>query len=245
MKLKLFLVFAILSNAVMAFNPFIAKYELTINGIPIATETRILNQFGSDYVYTANAKTSGLAKLLGNISIEARSLFSINDSGVNAQSYFINENKGDKLVKSYAINISSKNNMALSTSSLSNPVAIISKSKGGNIVDSLSLFLALSQDLQKYPNKTIFDYQVADGKSIEQQQYKRISNETINVGNKPTDVIKVTKIGSNGNIQAFFSPKYQYLPVLIEKKRGNKNYNYKIIQLKINKKSTKNLQVSF
>jgi len=245
MKLKLFLVFAILSNTVMAFNPFIAKYKLNVSGIPIATETRILNQFGNDYVYTANAHTSGLAKLLGNISIEARSLFSINDSGVNAQTYLINENKGNKLTKSYAINISSKNNMALATSTLSNPIAIISKSKGGNIVDSLSLFLALSHDLQKYPNKIIFDYQVANGKSIEQQQYKRISNETINIGNKPIDVIKVTKIGPNSNIQAFFSPKYQYLPVFIEKKRGKKNYSYKIIELKINNKSTKNLQASF
>ena len=174
MKLQLFLILVTLNNATMALNPFIAKYKLTINGLSIATETRILNQFGDDYIYTANAKTSGIVKLLGDISIDARSLFSINRNGVDSQSYLINENKNGKLAKNYAINISSKNNMALSASTLSNPEAIILKSTGKNIVDPLSLFMALSYDLRKHPNKTKFDYQVADGKSIEQQQYVKI-----------------------------------------------------------------------
>jgi len=244
MKLQLFLILVTLNNATMALNPFIAKYKLTINGLSIATETRILNQFGDDYIYTANAKTSGIVKLLGDISIDARSLFSINRNGVDSQSYLINENKNGKLAKNYAINISSKNNMALSASTLSNPEAIILKSTGKNIVDPLSLFMALSYDLRKHPNKTKFDYQVADGKSIEQQQYVKNSNETINIDKKPIEVIKVTKTGSN-SIQAFFSPKHQYLPVLIKKNKGNKKYSYKLIELKINKKQTENLKVSF
>jgi len=233
-----------LSNVAMALNPFIAKYELVIKGLSVATETRTLNQFGSNYIYTSNAETSGLVKLLGNISIEASSLFSINNNGVNAKSYLINENNGGKLTKSYAINISSKNNMALFTTTLSNPDATVSKTKGGNIVDPLSLFLALSHDLQEYPDKTVFDYQVADGKSIEQQQYVKNSNETINIDNKPIEAIKVTKTGSN-DIQAFFSPKHQYLPVLIKKNKGNKKYSYKLIELKINKKQMEDLKVVF
>jgi len=245
MKSYFFLALTFLSSATFALESFSAKYQLSINSIPIAIETRILNRFGEDYIYTANAKTSGLAKLLGNISIEARSLFTINSNGVDAQSYLINENKNGKLTKSYAINISSKNNIALSTSTLSNPDAIILKSKGGNIVDSLSLFLALSYDLKKYPNKTIFDYQVADGKSIKQQQYKKNSNETIKIHNKSTEVIKVTKMGTSGDFQAFFSPKYQYLPVLIEKKKGNKKYSYRLTGLKMNKIKKVALQVIF
>jgi len=244
MKLQLLLIFVFLSNTAIALNPFIAKYKLSISGVPIATETRVLNQFGSDYIYTANAKTSGLINLLGDISIEARSLFSINNNGIDAQSYLINENKDGKLTKSYAVNISSKNNMSFSTTTLSTTKATVFKSKGGNIVDPLSLFLALSHDLQKNTNQTLYTYQVADGKSIKLQQYKISSNEILNINGSPTKVIKISKTGdSNENIKAFFSPKHQYLPVLIEKSKGNKNYSYRMIELKINQNPVKNLKV--
>jgi hypothetical protein len=245
MKLQFFLVFIICSNASIALNPFIAEYKLVVSGIPIATEIRTLNQFGSDYVYTANAKTSGLAKFLGDISIEARSLFSVNENGIDAQSYLINESKNSQLTKSYALNISSKHNMALSASALSIPDAAILKSKDGNIVDPLSLFLALSYDLKKHPQKIIFNYQVANGETIEQQQYTKISNVIVDIDNKPISAIKVKKIGSNDDIHAFFSPKYQYLPILIEKNKKGKRYSYELIGLEINKNLKNDLQVVF
>lgn len=221
--------------------PFIAKYELSFGGIPIATETRVLNKFGNDYVYTAKAKTSGLTSFLGDISIDARSLFSINESGVDSQSYIINEKKDGKLSKSYALNISSKNNIVLSTSTISAPEANNFKSLNGNIVDPLNLFLAISNDLKN--NKKTLNYQVADGKSVKLKTYKKISTKPYKVGNNIDNIIEITE-ANNSNIRAFFSPKNLFLPVFIERTKNGKKFKYKLIGLKINNQKD-NLQVVF
>jgi hypothetical protein len=138
------------------------------------------------------------------------------------------------------INVYSKNNTVMSILTRAQPKTIIWKSKGGNIVDPLSLFLALSHDLKNKPNQDQFSYQVANGKSIEQHHYQKTNNQTVDVNGQVLMTIKVNTLNKNdNNMQAYFSPKHQYLPVLIEQVRQGKKYQYKLIGLQIEQPTEK------
>jgi len=239
MRLLISILFFYLNNA-LAFEPHIAKYQLSINGFQIAEEVRTLHRLDDQYFYTANAKTSGLAALIKDYSIAASSKFSINDKGVNSIHYQIIEQESGKFFKNYMINVYSKNNTVMSILTRARPKTVIWKSEGGNIVDPLSLFLALSHDLENKPNQDQFSYQVANGKSIEQHYYQKTNNQAIDVNGQVLMTIKVNTLNKNdNNMQAYFSPKHQYLPVLIEQVRQGKKYQYKLIKLQIEQPTEK------
>ena len=244
-KIPLFIFFVIFNCNVFALSSFIADYKLVVDNIKVATETRTLNFYENKYEYTANAKTTGVAKLFGDISIEAKSIFVINDYGVDSEKYIINESKDKELTKSYIVNISSKNNTVISESTTPKLDTKAFKTEGGNILDPLSLFIALLNDLSNMPNKVIFRYQVADGKYLKKNEYRKISNQTFMINGIEEDVIRVEEFNSDSNLTALFSPKYLYLPVVIEQTKQGRSQRYELIGLRAKVNESEELQVIF
>ncbi|SMN17082.1 hypothetical protein CRYPA_879 [uncultured Candidatus Thioglobus sp.] len=236
------LIFLISINAV-AFKPHVANYQLSINGLKIAEEVRTLHQLEDSYFYTANAKTSGLAALIKDYSIAASSTFQLNDKGVSSITYQIIEQKDKEITKSYAIDINSQSGIVSSVPTKTQVKIKTWKTTPGNITDPLTVFLAMSFDLQNNPEQSLFSYQIADGSSIEIQEFKKTNNQTISVQGKPYDAIKVERINHQGNkIQVYFLSEYQYLPILIKQTKGGRNYLYEITNLKMS--DIKGLQVT-
>ncbi|QKQ23753.1 DUF3108 domain-containing protein [Candidatus Ruthia endofausta] len=234
MRLFTLITFSILINSVAyALKAHTANYQLSINGFKIAEEVRTLHKLDKHYFYTANARTSGLAAFIKDYSIAASSTFSISHQGVDAIHYQIIEQEDGELVKNYAFDIYSKNHTIVPILTKIQTKIKTWQSKGGNIVDPLSLFLALSNDLEHNPNQSIFTYQVANGESIEQHQYKRVNERLIKINNQSVKVIKISRINTSNNIKAYFLPKYGYLPALIERNKNGKNYTYKLTNLQI------------
>lgn len=232
------------TSTAFAFEPHVANYQLSINGIKIAEEVRTLHDLGDQYFYTANAKTSGMAALIKDYTISASSTFSINKKGVDSNNYQILEQEDKQVTKNYVIDITSKNNTVMSALTKTQPNVITWKAKQGNIVDPLSLFLALSYDLKDKPDQSEFSYQVANGKSIEQQHYKKTENQVVRINSQAFNAVKVERINSeNNNMQAYFLSGYQYLPVTIKMTKGSKKYLYQIKDFEISE--VKKLQVSF
>ncbi|HCV74984.1 MAG TPA: hypothetical protein DGE70_04625, partial [Gammaproteobacteria bacterium] len=196
------------------------------------------------YFYTANAKTSGLAALIKDYTISASSTFLINKEGVGSINYQILEQEGKQVSENYVIDINSKSGTVMSSLTKTQPKVITWKVKKGNVVDPLSLFLALSYNLKDKPNQSEFSYQVADGKSVEQQYYKKTENQIVSVDNQTFNAIKVERINSeNNNMQAYFLSEYRYLPVIIKMTKGSKKYRYEIKDFKASE--VRRLQVSF
>ena len=227
-----------------AFEPHTANYQLSINGIKIAEEVRTLHDLGDQYFYTANAKTSGMAALIKDYTISASSTFSINKKGVDSNNYQILEQEDKQVTKNYVIDITSKNNTVMSGLTKTQPNVITWKAKQGNIVDPLSLFLALSYDLQDKPDQLEFSYQIADGKSIDQHDYKKTENQAIKINGQTFNATRVDRINNkDNNMQAYFLSEYRYLPVIIKQAKGSKKYRYEIKDLDVS--DIKKLQVSF
>ncbi|HCF47916.1 MAG TPA: hypothetical protein DER62_01420, partial [Gammaproteobacteria bacterium] len=172
------------------------------------------------------------------------STFLINKEGVGSINYQILEQEGKQVSENYVIDINSKSGTVMSGLTKTQPKVITWKVKKGNVVDPLSLFLALSYDLKDRPNQSEFSYQVADGKSVEQQYYKKTENQIVSVDNQTFNAIKVERINSeNNNMQAYFLSEYRYLPVIIKMTKGSKKYRYEIKDFKASE--VRRLQVSF
>ena len=243
MKLIISILFLYVNTA-FAFEPLTANYQLSINGVKIAEEARTLHKLGDRYFYTANAKTSGLAALIKDYTVSASSTFLINKEGVDSINYQIMKQEGKQVTENYVIDISSKSGTVVSGLTKTQPKVITWKAKQGSIVDPLSLFLALSYDLKDKPNQSEFSYQVADGKSIEQQYYKKTENQVVRIDNQTFSAVKLERINSKkNNMQAYFLSEYRYLPVIIKLTKGSKKYRYEIKDFKVSE--IKKLQVSF
>lgn len=236
MKLALVFTLLLMNSFAFSFEPYVANYQLSINGLKIAEEVRTLHQLEGGYFYTANAKTSGLAALIKNYSIAANSTFQINDKGIHSIAYQIIEHEDGEIVKSYTIDINSQ--FGIVSSALTKTQSKINtwKADKGNITDPLSVFLAISLDLKNHPEQSLFSYQIADGKSIEKQDFKKSGDQIISLQGKKYNAIKVERINHQGsNIQAYFLPEYHYLPVLIKQTKSGKNYTYEINNFKLSK----------
>ena len=227
-KVTLLLIISIISVRAQALEPHIAKYQLSINGLKIAEEVRTLHQLNDQYFYTANAKTTGIAALVKKYSVAASSTFSINQMGVDGVSYQIMELEDLKVKENYSINMNAKHLRVVSNLTKTQPTVHTWKSDPGTIVDPLSLFLALAHDLKHIPDQTEFHYQVANGKSVEQQYYKKTSLQPINLNQQQLTAIKIEKIGKGDRLEAYFLPEYQYLPISIKQVKNGRDYHYQI-----------------
>jgi hypothetical protein len=234
MKLAtIFSIFFLINPTVFAFEAHTANYQLSINGFKIAEEVRILHQLEDSYLYTADAKTSGLAAFIKDYTIIASSSFMLNAQGVSSTNYKIIEKDGKKIKKNYVVDISAIDNLVTSISTKAHSTVKTWIAKKGNIVDSLSIFLAIAFDLKNHPEQIEFNYQIADGKKLKQQSFKKTTSQSIEVVGKVFDTIKVEKNDDKENhIQAFFAPEYGYIPVLIKQKKDGKSFTYEINNFK-------------
>ncbi len=234
MKLiALLLLTALISTPILAFKPHIAHYQLSIDGFKIAEETRMLKQLKKDYLYTANAETSGLVSLFKNYTIAASSTFNINRYGIDGVNYKIIEYDNKKLSKNRTININSNLGIVTSVPTKMQPKKITWQAEKGNIIDPLNIFLALSFELKNNPRQFWFSYQIADGKSIKKKEFKRVRNQDISLQGKTYNAIKIERVNHQGNaIQAYFLAEFDYLPVLIKQTEKGKQYVYEMIDFK-------------
>lgn len=235
MRFHLALSLSILFNtAASAFNPHTTNYQLSINGLKVAEEIRTLHQIDNNFFYTANAKTTGLAALVKDYSIAASSTFTINANGVNGVNYQIMELEDKQVRENNAIDIYPNNSRVISNLTKTQSKVTTWKTKAGNVIDPLNLFLALAFDLKNNPNKAAFKYQVANGTSIEQQDFQTLGVHTISLQGKPHNTVKIKQINRQEDaVEAYFFPEYQYLPILIMQTKQGRKYTYEMTNLKI------------
>ena len=91
-----------------------------------------------------------------------------------------------------------------------------------NIVDALSIYLHISEDIQKYPNKKVFTYQVVDKKGLFLREFNVNGFETIKIANNEIETIKIEcpELRLKFNI----SKDHNFMPVSINKTNGKTNF---------------------
>ncbi|MDC1447548.1 DUF3108 domain-containing protein [Candidatus Thioglobus sp.] len=190
MKKIVFLFIALLfSVQSLALNAYKGSYDLyaqTVMGnLKVGTAILNLEVNNNQFIYTTNAKTEALWKALYDFTREEKSLGNeVDGQIINTYFSVIEKNKGE-VKKDYEISIATDKNYAVSSSGEEFEI------KPGLLVDPLSVYLALSNDMNNKPNEEEFIYQVVDQSGVKYLKFKLLGAENISINDIEFETIKV------------------------------------------------------
>jgi len=203
-----------------ALTPYEANYDLYVktlvgsHNIGSAHFNLSVND-NNYYVYTTEASTESLWRALYDYSGSEKSIGVEVDGELISTFFSVRERVWGSIKKKYEITIINRN------------YAISSNGKEwkidpGNLVDQLSVYLALSIDIQKNPGQVEFIYQVVDEDGVEYQKFFVSGYETLNINDNEMETIVVNcpelKLTLNLSIE------HNFQPVLINKINGKTEF---------------------
>ena len=190
MKKIVFLFIALLfSVQSLALSPYKGSYDLyaqTVMGnLKVGTAILNLEVNNNQFIYTTNAQTEAVWKALYDFTREEKSLGNeVDGQIINTYFSVIERNKGE-VKKDYEISIATDKNYAVSSSGEEFEI------KPGLLVDPLSVYLALSNDMNNKPSEEEFIYQVVDQTGVKYLKFKLLGAENISINDIEFETIKV------------------------------------------------------
>jgi hypothetical protein len=136
-----------------------------------------------------------------------------------SRNYSVTENLGNNPEKNIRIDFFPEKNYATYNNNKEWKIS------PGTLVDELSVYLALSQDINNNPSSKEFIYQVGSEEKVKFQTFIVKGNEKINIGNKLINTILVSC--PELNLTLNLSKRHKFLPVLINK--VNKKNTFRIV----------------
>ena len=203
-----------------ALAPYAANYDLYVKTLigshKIGSAHFNLNVNENNYyIYTTEASTDSLWRALYDYSGSEKSI-GLEVGGELISTFFsVRERVGGAIKKNYGITIIDRN------------YAISSNGKEwkvdpGVLVDQLSVYLALSNDIQKTPDQVEFTYQVVDEDGIEYQKFFVSGYQTLNINDNEMETIVINcpelKLTLNLSVE------HNLQPVLINKINGKTEF---------------------
>ncbi len=201
------------------------KYKLTIGGVDIGIEKRTLHFADGQYIFTAEAKTTGIGSWLADYKITNISKFSINNNQLNSSEYQFTKRLKGKITKNIHLKIASKTLINM----INNQTYALTEQAH---VDKLNLVIALGYALNKNNRQPSYSFWVIDKNGTTSYEFKNYGSATVTLANKPVNTIKLSSfnIDKNRLIQLWLDPKQSYLPLIIKQKDSRGDYKYQIIQ---------------
>ena len=99
-----------------------------------------------------------------------------------------------------------------------------------SILDELSVYLALSEDVQKNPDQDVFTYQVIDEKGINEVNFKLEDYETITIHN--IEIKSMKMISPELELTLNLSKAHNFLPVIINRVNQENHYRLTLREFK-------------
>ena len=209
-----FTLFLLISFQIKALVPYEATYVLNATsdlGSLKVGEANFKLQIDENnkFIFSSNAFTDSIWKSLYDYSRYEKSIGFNYESGLAITLYDLIEIEDSDISKNNKIRIYPEKNYAIFNNGEH------WKTITNNIVDELSVYLAISEDLQKNPGKTEFSYQVIDEKGIQLVTFNYQDEESINIDNMQ---IKSMKFSSPElKIVLHVSKEYNFIPLIIDR----------------------------
>ena len=223
-KLFYFILCFFMAFEIQALTPYEATYNLSVTSdlgkFKIGNARFILVTNNNDeFTFSSTSFTDSIWKTLYDYSRYERSMGLKIDNYINSHYYDLVEISNRELEKNNKIRIFPKKNYAIVNNEQRWETKYIK-----SIVDELSIYLALSEDVQRNPDQDVFTYQVIDQKGINQVNFKFEDYETITIHNIEIESMKM--ISPELEITLNLSRAYNFLPVIIN--RVNKENHYRL-----------------
>ena len=225
MNRSFFLIFNIfLVIQAHALTPYEANYDLYLK-TPFGSQdigNAYFNLSVNDnnyYIYTTEASTDSFWRALYDYSGSEKSIGLEVDGELISTFFSVQERVGGSIKKNYGITIIDRN-YAISSNGKEWKV------NPGVLVDQLSVYLALSIDIQNNPDQVEFIYQVVDQDGVKYQKFLVEGYETIKIENNEIKTIQVhckdLKLTLNLSVENNLQP------VLIQKVNGKTKFILKL-----------------
>jgi hypothetical protein len=228
--MKKYFIVAIILTLVMpvfALSSYQAKFSLYVEtdlgDLKIGKANFVLQAKDDNYVYTSKASTSSLWKALYEYSRTETSIGMKNNDLLVSSYYIVKENVKGSTKKDYEVYIFAEQNYATY-----NGEKYMGEIEPGGLVDSLSVYLALSEDMKLNPEQTVFNYQVANSEGIKRQDFTVSGYETISINGKNLETIII--LCPELRLSLNLSKEYGYLPVMIRKVNGKTIFGMKLTE---------------
>jgi hypothetical protein len=207
----LFLLTTLQSNAL---TPYEATYVLSattdLGSLKVGeAKFKLKLAENNEFIFSSQAFTDSIWKKLYDYSRYEKSIGLEIKSGLTANYYDLVEIEKGELSKNNTIRIYQDKGYAIFNNGEH------WETKSTNILDELSVYLALSEDLKKNPDQTEFSYQVIDEKGIQSVTFFSHGEENINIKNMP--IKSMLFVSAELEIALHVSKEYNYIPLIIER----------------------------
>lgn len=209
------------------FEPFNAVYKVSRNNTDIGIRTHTLTLKGDHYVYQSNMHATGFASLFKSGEVIEISQWQLNNGKVVPLRYEYRDT--DKAKRHAQLEFNWQTHSV--TNKVGNKPWQMSIPDGTQ--DKFSYMLALMQDLQHGKKET--EYKIADGGRLKTYRFKILRNEVISTPLGEFNTVKLQRVrtGKKNRITYLWVlPEKHYLPVKIERHKGDNVFTMVITDLK-------------
>jgi len=226
-KIVLLFLSLIFTNS-LALSPYIGNYQLyadtKMGNLQIGSAVLNLEMNDSEFTFITEAKTESLWKALYDYSRSEKSTGNETDGQIINNYFSVIEKIKGEVKKDYEITIVTDKNYALSSTGEEFEI------KPGLLVDPLSVYLALSNDMLNKPNQSEFTYQVVDQDGVKYLKFKVIGQENISINGSKIDTIRVSC--EELELTLNLSVKDNFQPVKIHKVNGKTEFTMLLIEFR-------------
>ena len=209
-----------------ALTPYKGSYDLyaeTVMGnLQIGTAILNLEINGNQFEFTTEARTASLWKALYDYSRSEKSIGNEIDGQIINTYFSVIEKIKEEVRKNYEITIETDKNYAVSSSGSEFEI------KPGLLVDTLSVYLALSNDIINKPSQSEFTYQVVDEVGVKYLQFKVDGSEKLLINESEIETIRV--VCDALQLTLNLSIKDNFQPIRIHKINGKTPFTMTLIE---------------
>ncbi len=214
---------------IQALTSYEATYDLSVTSdlgkLKIGdARFKLVTDNNDEFTFSSTAFTDSIWKTLYDYSRYERSIGLKIDNYLNSHYYDLVEIEKGELAKNNKIRIYPQKNYAIFNNE--QRWETISKS----ILDELSIYLALSEDVQKNPDQDVFTYQVIDEKGINEVNFKLEDYETIIIHN--IEIKSMKMISPELELTLNLSKAHNFLPVIINRVNQKNHYRLTLREFK-------------
>ena len=223
-------IFILILNIVISFQafgltPYEAKYNLSakteLGNFKIGTAKYILLIDDNDkFIFTSEAYTDPIWVSLYDYSRHEKSTGSIINNQLTSVYYDLVEIEKGIVNHNYQFKVYPEKNHAIISGLEYNDEHL--EIDDNPILDNLSVYLALAEDITANPNQSEFIYQVAGKNGVEEQQFRFIDHENVTINGKNVNTIKVSE--QEEGITFNLAKDYNFIPVVINRVNNDKEF---------------------
>jgi len=209
-----------------ALTPYKGSYDLyaeTVMGnLKIGNAILNLKINNNQFEFTTEARTGSLWKALYDYSRSEKSIGHEIDGQIINTYFSVIEKIKEEVKKNYEITIETDKNYAVSSSGDEFEI------KPGLLVDTLSVYLALSNDMANKANELEFTYQVVDQIGVKYLKFKLDGAEKLLINESEIETIRV--VCDELKLTLNLSIKDNFQPIRIHKTNGKTAFTMTLIE---------------